>query len=189
MTRRNLPRPDDSRYCGARTRSGTDCKRPAGWGTSHVGVGACKLHGGATPNALKHAQKIEAERAVVTFGLPREVDPHEALLEELHRTAGHVMWLGQVVAEFEHHGLYQWTEAGKRPDVFVEMYQAERKHLAAVAVACAKAGIEERRTRLAEEQGELLAKVIRGILADFGLAADPRAPEIVRRHLALVQAG
>jgi hypothetical protein len=26
-----------------------DCGQKAGWGTNHVGVGACKLHGGATP--------------------------------------------------------------------------------------------------------------------------------------------
>lgn len=35
--------------CAAKTRSGTLCQRPAGWGTDHVGIGRCKLHGGATP--------------------------------------------------------------------------------------------------------------------------------------------
>jgi hypothetical protein len=38
--------------CGAKTRAGTPCNRPAGWGTNHVEVGKCKLHGGATP--IKH---------------------------------------------------------------------------------------------------------------------------------------
>lgn len=33
-------------FCGAKTRAGTPCKRPAGWGTDHVGTGRCKLHGG-----------------------------------------------------------------------------------------------------------------------------------------------
>jgi len=33
--------------CGAKTRAGTPCRRPAGWGTDHVGVGRCKLHGGS----------------------------------------------------------------------------------------------------------------------------------------------
>lgn len=32
--------------CGGKTRSGDLCKRPAGWGTAHVGEGKCKLHGG-----------------------------------------------------------------------------------------------------------------------------------------------
>jgi hypothetical protein len=39
------------RICGARTRNPETenelCQRPAGWGTSHAGVGRCKLHGGA----------------------------------------------------------------------------------------------------------------------------------------------
>lgn len=38
--------------CGAKTRAGTPCKKPAGWGTNHKGTGKCKLHGGATP--IKH---------------------------------------------------------------------------------------------------------------------------------------
>lgn len=32
--------------CGAKTRNGEPCKRPAGWGTSHTGEGRCKQHGG-----------------------------------------------------------------------------------------------------------------------------------------------
>lgn len=37
--------------CGVTKRdgSGDPCKLPAGWGTDHVGEGACKLHGGVTP--------------------------------------------------------------------------------------------------------------------------------------------
>jgi hypothetical protein len=38
--------------CGAKTRNGTQCNRPSGWGTKHVGIGKCKLHGGASP--IKH---------------------------------------------------------------------------------------------------------------------------------------
>ena len=37
---------DDKNICGAKTRAGTPCQQPAGWGTSHVGEGRCKLHGG-----------------------------------------------------------------------------------------------------------------------------------------------
>lgn len=38
--------------CGAKTRNGTLCNRPAGWGTKHASIGKCKLHGGASP--IKH---------------------------------------------------------------------------------------------------------------------------------------
>lgn len=41
--------------CDARTRSGTACQRPAGWGTDHAGTGRCKLHGGGSAGApIKH---------------------------------------------------------------------------------------------------------------------------------------
>ena len=47
MTAKKPKRPDDSRFCGAKAkRTGKPCKRPAGWGTKHPGVGLCKLHGG-----------------------------------------------------------------------------------------------------------------------------------------------
>lgn len=46
--------------CGAKTRSGTPCKKRAGWGTDHVGQGRCKLHGGASP--IKHGRYSVIER-------------------------------------------------------------------------------------------------------------------------------
>jgi hypothetical protein len=38
--------------CGAKTRDGTPCAHPAGWGTDHPGVGRCKLHGGSTSRPM-----------------------------------------------------------------------------------------------------------------------------------------
>lgn len=32
--------------CGAKTKKGTICKKPAGYGTNHFGTGRCKFHGG-----------------------------------------------------------------------------------------------------------------------------------------------
>ena len=50
-----------SKFCGAKTRAGTPCKKIAGQGTDHLGTGKCRLHGGASKgapkgnkNALKH---------------------------------------------------------------------------------------------------------------------------------------
>lgn len=46
-------------------------------------------------------QVEEAHRAVVTMGLSRKIGPHEALLEEIGRTAGHVTWLEGKVQELQ----------------------------------------------------------------------------------------
>ena len=43
----------DAKHCNAKTKAGTLCKRPAGWGTSHVGEGRCKLHGGRSPRGAE----------------------------------------------------------------------------------------------------------------------------------------
>lgn len=180
--------------CNGHNRSGAPCRNAAGFGTDHVGYGNCKFHGGASPAGKKHAERLQAEAAVVTYGLPREVDPHTALLEELHRTAGHVAWLHTLVAALETRDLkqYQHMEAGgtvERPAIWVELYARERKHLAEVAKACISAGIEERRVQLAEQQGALIARVLDGVLTELGVRDRPEVPDVVRRHLTLVAAG
>ena len=50
-----------TRFCGATTRAGTPCRRPAGWGTDHPGEGRCKLHGGSNP--IKHGRYSRIKRA------------------------------------------------------------------------------------------------------------------------------
>ena len=185
--------------CHAKARSGSPCRKPAGWGTDHVGHGPCRLHGGATSAHRTAASKAIAAEAVKTYGLPREVDPRDALLEEVHRTAGAVDWLrGQVEALAPDAVTWGVTEAkkstGKDGDsvtqaaavnVWVQLYQAERKHFVDVCQAAIRAGIEERHVKIAEQQGALLASAIRGILGDLDLtpAQATRVSEVVPRHL------
>lgn len=184
-------------YCSAKTRSGGSCKRPAGWGTQHVGIGACKLHGGSVPNHMKHAQKIQAERAVATLGLPRDVAPHVALLEEVHRAAGHVAWIGEIVGRMQEKELVQGvTKAIRHPDgtqtveaqaaisVWVKLYHDERDRLVRVSKAALDAGVAERFVRLAEQEAQHLASVVKAILTDLGHdLADPQVREVVKLRL------
>lgn len=203
--------------CGGRKRddSGGTCRKPAGWGTPTPGRGRCRLHGGNTPSHRRRAERAEAERAVATYGLPVEVDPREALLQEVHRTAGHVAWLGQLVAELEHggtgyrqetvidgeeereiyvplSGLKQLSRDGKfeKPAVWLEIYQQERRHLREVCRDAVNAGVAERAVQLAEQQGAALAGAIRAILADLSLTPEQMAlvPAVVPKHLRAVAA-
>lgn len=182
------------RHCGAQKRQGEGtCTRPAGWGTDHAGWGRCKLHGGSTQSLKQVAKREQAEDAVATYGLPRDIDPHTALAEEVARTAGHVAWLGRLVAELEQSDLRQFVPTGEsggklEPSVWVELYQRERDHLRRVSADAVRAGVEERRVKLAESQGELIAQVIRGVLDDLGVAGRPEVPDVVRRHLSAVSA-
>ncbi|MFN2636891.1 MAG: hypothetical protein ABR585_07695 [Gemmatimonadaceae bacterium] len=198
----------DKQHCHGKRKgdSGELCHRPSGWGTDHAGLGKCKLHGGSTPTH-KAAAKVElARRAVATYGLPREVDPAVALLEEVHRTAGHVAWLSEVVGamddgelvwgvveEIERSGGQLGSETTHRaaPSIWLDLYRQERAHLARVSKDAIAAGIAERQVRLAESQGAIVVDIIRRILDRLDLTQAQSAlvpavvPEELRRAAAL----
>lgn len=92
MTNVLIPPVYRSVFCGSARRQGPEgasCRRPAGWGTDHVGIGRCKLHGGCTPTHENAVATRMAAKTQALFGAPREdVDPIEGLLEELQRSAG-----------------------------------------------------------------------------------------------------
>jgi hypothetical protein len=189
-------------FCGGKLRKkdGT-CEQPAGWGTEHQGTGRCKLHGGCAPSSNVAAMVAQASEAVVTYGLPRDISPTDALLEEVRYSAGHVAWLREKVRELEDEDLV-WgkteevdrvggefpgtdTTHAAKPNVWLELYYRERKHLVDVTKAAISVGIEERRVRLAEAQGQLVAEVIRRILGRLDLSPGQSAlvPKVVSEEL------
>jgi hypothetical protein len=131
--------------CGAKSRSGGACRRPAGWGTDHTGYGRCKLHGGNTRNHQQAARRQQAADAVASLGLRRDIDPNTALLEEVHRAAGHVAWLGEMVGQLDEQQVVQGVvrtvqhpdgsstvEARAAINVWVRLWQEERDRLVRV---------------------------------------------------------
>lgn len=73
--------PHDKKYCGAKTRAGTPCRRPAGWGTDHVGEGRCKLHGGKSTGAPKGNQNAKKHGFFSKY-IPQETLEIMGMLEE-----------------------------------------------------------------------------------------------------------
>lgn len=169
----------------------------------------CGLHGGKSPQALRGAAERAAERRaaamVETYGRKIKTTATEALLDEVQWTAGHVAWLRERVQEIEEYssnsdgenplvwGVTRRKEGGEdrgvteeaAPSIWLKLYQQERTHLVKVCAEAIKAGIEERRVRLAEQQGALVAQAIRAILDDLHLTPDQtaRVSEVVPRHL------
>jgi hypothetical protein len=93
----------DDKFCGAEKRNGKPCERPKGWGTSHPGVGRCKLHGGSTPNHEKAAQVEIAKRECVALGLPIDTTPADALMEEVREACGNVAFYRELVQQLPTH--------------------------------------------------------------------------------------
>jgi hypothetical protein len=79
------------------------CQQDAGHGTDHPGVGKCSRHGGSTGSHAVAAGKELARRACLQLGVPVEIHPAMALLEEVFRTQGVVDYFGALVAELPTH--------------------------------------------------------------------------------------
>lgn len=216
MTEGDVPKdnnPASPKECGAKLkgkRAGQLCQL-----TPPAGAKRCRFHGGASPQAKAAAERRVAEqearetmtKAVLTLGLPIDVDPGKALLDEIHMTAGHVQWLREKVQELEPEalvwgrtqhddgvgpqGVVDVTTEKAAPSVWYELYMKEREHLAKVCALALRAGIEERKVKLAESQGLLVADVIRRILGALGLTPEQQqlVPEIVPRELRALAVG
>lgn len=63
------------KVCGAPTRSGEPCKRPAGYATDHPGEGRCKYHPGGRPGAPK------GNKNALTHGLYERIG-HDTLTDD-----------------------------------------------------------------------------------------------------------
>lgn len=196
---------DPDRDCGAHPDAPKGpCRAAKGSGTNHKGFGRCRHHGGNTPNGQQFARKERAVDAVRTYGLPMEIDPADALLQEVHRTAGAVAWLEEQVRALDPDALV-WgrtkyrtgrsvdgpvdlTDEAAAVNIWLQLYRDERAHLVKVCTAAISAGVEERRVRIAEQHGTLLASVIRAVLDDLQLTETQRArvAEVVPRHLRAV---
>lgn len=134
--------------------------------------------------AYEAAERLRAVDESVS-GLPghrdNETDRQRARedLERVFATGGVAALIG-----------IKWA-AASRGEFGVDLYQAEegirglvrleaeeRDRCATMAVKAIAAGLAERQVRLAEQQGALVAELIRGTLTDLGL--DPSAPEVQR---------
>lgn len=199
-----MPRWPDSKApkCGAacRTKGGAPCDQPPSKGQKR-----CRMHGASTKAAKrKGAERVaeqQAREAMETYGRKVDVDPITALLDEVCWTAGHVAWLRERVREVEQEalvwGVTERVEKGATefegvdetqaavPNIWLTLYQKERAHLVQVCKAAISAGIEERRVRLAERQGDMIVAVLQKIFGDLNLTPEQLAlvPTVVPARL------
>lgn len=174
--------------CAARKKGGGECTLPAGWGTNHYGIGRCKLHGGSTPNQVKAAASQEMR---TLLGRPLEINPLDGLLWCIKIRAGEVHWLSEEIAKLDEEDWVHDTIAGKTLHHWVRERAAAMNDLARWSQMAVSLGIAERAVKLAETYGEMLARLIQGILADLDLNELQRAeaPKVIRKHLILMDGG
>lgn len=198
--KRRAPVAEEIRCTATTKESGERCRRMC-----VVGAAVCTVHGGNASQVKRAADKRAAmkkvEALVATYGLPVITTPQQAMLDEVHRTAGHVAWLQEQVraltpdelawgvTKVKEGGDDRGTTEEAVPNALLRLYQDERDRLVRVCAAALRAGIEERQVRLAEQQGALLVDLIRGILDDLKLTPEQKAmvPIVVPQHLRALQ--
>lgn len=165
--------------CQGRAKStGRQCAKPA-----TPGATVCVKHGSGAPQvraaAARRVEQAKAARQLQALGQPVEVDPASALLGLVHAKAGEVAWLREKVREVardsgDEGGKHLVVQGifGESQTVWWTLLRSAEDQLEKFCSAALKAGIEERRVRLAEEQGLLVAGVVRRILDRLGLTAE-----------------
>lgn len=169
--------------CRARSkRTGQRCQRPP-----MLGQSVCYHHGGATPGALAAAKRrLAIAKAGELLGVPREVNPEEALLEALYLAAGDTERLKLEVAQLEER-LVEPTLLGGAVDVRVKLYHDAVERQAKLAKLALDAGIAERAVRIKELQAAALVAGIVYVLDhdELGLShlQRRRGRELIRHWL------
>lgn len=190
--------------CTAKRTDGEPCKA---WAVT--GLKVCRVHGASSPRSkAKRARAVAEEKAAKSmrlFAAPVDIDPARALVELVQWTAGEVAYwreqvraLAETTPEALTWGITREKQGGEdhgttlesKPNVAYLMLTDAQDRLAKYAAAALKAGVEERRVKLAEDQGELVARVIRSILDQLNLTSEQQArvPEVVPAQLRLLTA-
>jgi len=172
-------------FCGGRTRGGGECRRPAGWGTGHPGIGRCSYHGGATPNHEKAAKAEMARRTLARYRPVPITDPAGRMAE----VTAEIDALYRAVRErLCEHEIDEWLTDDLRPHVALlrELLVLMRGFLG----DWQRLGMEARMVALDERRAELVCSVMAAALESIGLPADvlDRARAAVGEQLALIGA-
>ena len=189
--------------CAGKTVEGKPCKRPP-----MIGSTFCDSHGGMKQSPVdRFRNKLlqNADFLASTYGLPIEVTPEQALMEELYRTNGHILWLQERITESDAADMIRAMWIGQRTSgyltpqeleeyaitgqahLWMQLYLKEREHLLQLTTKAIQLGLTERQVTLQEKVIDQIGEAITGLLINLGVdLTDP----IVRQqtYQALTQA-
>lgn len=168
--------PAHDKSCGARKKQGDGtCTQAAGWGTTHPGIGRCKLHGGATPQQKAGAARTRAEaetRAVLAdLDVHPVADPLQALLELAGQTLAWQAATASLVNQLD--GIrYAGQNGAEQLRAEVGLYERAMDRASSVLSAIARLNIEDRVARISERQADVITGAVVAGLTAAGLTGD-----------------
>lgn len=169
--------------CAAHTRRGKPCG-----GRPVKGARVCRMHGGAAAQvqaaAARRLAEDKAREVLLGFGVQVDTDPHTQLARLINTSAGLVSFYEYQCRKL-HPDALVWGDVEVRDDfrgltvvqrgeisVWLRLYNEERDRLGRLCRDAIASGLAEREVRLAEQQGALVAEVLRLVLADLELTPD-----------------
>jgi hypothetical protein len=173
--------------CGAKRRQEAGaCRKPAGWGTDHVGTGSCRLHCGSTATVSRGAHRQAAEsRAhalVAAEGLEPVADPVAVMTLLAAESVALVGAFRTMVAGLD--GLRYSTGTGEQLRAEVGLYERALDRAEKFVNNLARLGLEERVVRVTEAQAAALASLVTEVLDAPELALMPEQIDMARKLLA-----
>ena len=164
-----------------------------------AGAEVCRVHGGRAPQVKAAAKRRLAEQEAARLAAKVLDNPDAApivdVVTELQALAGRVRNAVDVIGarvntlHEQEHLLYTDAKFAEQLRAEATIWAGLLKQFQSLLVDMARLGIEERRVVLSEQQGALLALAVRRVLEAFGLADDPRVPEVVPGVLREIGAG
>lgn len=150
--------------------------------------------------AASWKRKVDEIRATARFGgfpIPEDINPVDALVDELKRSTAFCAWIESKMAKWPDElvplGSEHYDDKGARQvdpteeAAWLAVWQRERDHLAKVAKMCIDAGVSERQIELAERQSEIMFRMINEAFEMLRLTPEQQAnvpkimPAIIRR--------
>lgn len=163
------------------------------------GTTTCRKHAGKSVKTVR--QEVATRRALAELQLDVASHPLDELLYEVQRASAAVRWFADKVNELDDrevtHGITRTVQkadgsrevtASAAVNMWVRLWQEERDRLARVCKLTLDAGVDERRVRLAETQGQMIVDVIRATLKDLHVEDSDQVDAVVSRHLRAIGA-
>jgi hypothetical protein len=156
------------KQCGATTRAGAECRKSAGWNTPHLGVGRCSLHGGCTPDHVKHAARQEAMEFVVgALGHEMDIDPLDAALMAVRLAAGSTAFWRYQLADAQ-------AKGEELTSMQIEGYRMALTDLSRISKSAIDAGVVEKLAQINERMAEQIVLAAEEALAAIQLDVEQR---------------
>lgn len=149
------------------------CTRPAGWKTSHQGIGCCALHGGATEThivaaaRIQVAQELEEARRTLSQRLGRAPTMRDPAIELLELASEALEWRNYLreslddiqgqITTFDRQGV-------ERARALIDKYQETLALCKDFLVSIQRLDLGRRRQELEEAQAELLANAMLAVI-------------------------